>query len=72
MLSYQRMGFPHFGQRERGEMTDSPRGRREMQTFKKLPKASPRSATVMYKKIGEICTGIRCVPDFEKPWRAAL
>ena len=49
MLSYQRIGLPHCGQWERGEMTDSPRGRREIHTFKKLPKASPKSATVMYK-----------------------
>ena len=43
MLSYQRMAASHFGQRERGWTTDLPCGRREMQTFRKLPKIRPRT-----------------------------
>jgi hypothetical protein len=40
------MGRAQRGQRERGVMIDSWRGSRAMQTFKKLPKASPNTATV--------------------------
>ena len=41
MLSYQRIAWPQWGQRERGEMIDSCAGSREMQTFRKLPNSSP-------------------------------
>jgi hypothetical protein len=42
ILSYQRMGDPHWGQCEPGLMIDSPLGTREMQTFRKLPKRRPK------------------------------
>lgn len=41
MLSYQRMVWPQEVQRERGVTMDSWAGRREMHTFKKLPKSRP-------------------------------
>src|SRR5512142_2726047 len=44
-LSYQAMGAPQRGQRERGRTMDSPRGRRAMTTFAKLPSAAPRTGT---------------------------
>ena len=45
MLSAGRMETPQRGHRERGWMRDSWRGRREMQTLRKLPKASPKRTT---------------------------
>src|SRR5262245_5151174 len=44
MLSYQRMTCLQFGQRERGLLIDSPRGRRRITTFRKLPMTRPRAA----------------------------
>src|SRR6185436_18884977 len=40
-LSNGAIPFPHEGQREGGETTDSPRGRRWMQTFANEPKTRP-------------------------------
>jgi hypothetical protein len=45
MLSPAAMGAAQCGQRERGRTMDSWRGRREMQTLRKLPKARPRRTT---------------------------
>lgn len=47
MLSPAPMGAAQRGQRERGRMMDSWRGRREMQTLRKLPKARPKRTTKM-------------------------
>ncbi len=41
MLSYQEMGVPQPGQRDRGRTTDSPAGTRAMTTFRKLPTTAP-------------------------------
>jgi hypothetical protein len=41
-LSYGLMGEPHSGQRDLGETIDTPKGIRMMQTFRKLPIASPK------------------------------
>jgi hypothetical protein len=35
------MRVPQFGQCDGGETSDSPRGRRQMTTFRKLPIAAP-------------------------------
>jgi hypothetical protein len=48
------MGAPHRGQRERGATIDSCRGRRVMQTLRKLPKASPKSTEKMAMRIGTL------------------
>lgn len=50
MLSYQRIGAPHCGHRERGDTMDSCFGRREMQTFRKLPKRSPMTKAASWKR----------------------
>ena len=42
MLSYQRIGWRQEMQCERGVTMLSRAGRREMQTFRKLPKSRPR------------------------------
>jgi len=47
MLSRFSIGVRQCGQRERGATTDSCRGRREMQTLRKLPKASPARTAKM-------------------------
>jgi hypothetical protein len=44
MLSPERIIAPQRGQWERGRTMDSWRGRREMHTLRKLPKASPKTA----------------------------
>lgn len=41
-LSYGLIGEPHPGQRDPGETIDTPAGIRVMQTFRKLPIASPK------------------------------
>jgi hypothetical protein len=43
MLSQGRMSAPQVGQREGGETTERPRGRRWMQTLAKLPTIRPRA-----------------------------
>jgi hypothetical protein len=43
MLSYQLIGLRQWRQREQGRTIDSCCGRREMQTFKKLPNNNPRT-----------------------------
>jgi hypothetical protein len=43
MLSLERIIAPQRGQWERGRTIDSWRGRREMQTFRKLPNAKPKT-----------------------------
>lgn len=50
MLSYQRIVCPHAVQRERGVTMDSWLGRREMQTFRKLPNSSPGKNPANSKK----------------------
>jgi hypothetical protein len=47
MLSLERIIAPQRGQCERGWTMDSWRGRREMQTLRKLPKARPKTAAKM-------------------------
>src|ERR687894_1956817 len=42
-LSYGAIGAPQPGQRERGRTSDSPRGRRWITTFRKLPMSAPRT-----------------------------
>jgi len=42
MLSNQRMECLQVGQFEAGKTMDSPRGMREMQTLRKLPRSRPR------------------------------
>src|SRR3954447_8411491 len=44
MFSRGLMRSPQFGQCDGGETIDSPRGTRQMTTFRKLPKQAPRSA----------------------------
>src|SRR5580765_1002210 len=41
-LSHAAIGAPHDGQRERGDTSDSPRGRRWTTTFRKLPTIRPK------------------------------
>jgi hypothetical protein len=41
------MGARQAGQWERGATMESPRGKRLMQTFRKLPKASPTTKNAM-------------------------
>jgi hypothetical protein len=41
MFSDAEMGRSHFGQRDRGRITDSPTGQREMQTLRNDPKHAP-------------------------------
>src|SRR3954447_10644590 len=43
-LSRARIRSPQFGQCDGGETIDSPRGTRQMTTFRKLPMQAPRSA----------------------------
>jgi len=50
-LSYQAMAFLHLGHRERGLMTDSPAGQRQMQTLQKLPTMAPRTKDTIMKKV---------------------
>jgi hypothetical protein len=45
IFSYHGMSFPHFGQWEGGEIMDSSRGMRQMQTLKKLPMHAPITKT---------------------------
>ena len=52
MLSYQPMVVWHSGQRERGLLMLLCFGRREMQTFRKLPRSKPRANTATSKAIG--------------------
>jgi hypothetical protein len=51
MLSLERIIAPQRGQCERGWTMDSWRGRREMQTLRKLPKARPKTAAKMPAKM---------------------
>jgi hypothetical protein len=51
-LSNQRIDLPHSRHRERGVTTDSCFGRREMQTFKKLPNKSPITKAVISEMTG--------------------
>src|SRR6266404_3734593 len=44
MLSYHAIAWPHWGQCEPGQATDSCRGRRWMQTLRKLPTTRPTIA----------------------------
>ena len=42
MFWYQRIGALHFGQCDPGRTTDSSRGSRQMQTFRKLATQHPK------------------------------
>ena len=46
MFSYQRIPRPQEGQCDDGETSDSSRGRRHTQTFRKLPMQRPRAKTI--------------------------
>ena len=46
-LSRAQIDSPHAGQREGGRTIDFPCGRREIQTLRKLPKASPKRTEKM-------------------------
>jgi hypothetical protein len=43
MFSHQPKGCPHFGHREPGHTTDSPRGRRWIRTLLKDPRIAPKA-----------------------------
>jgi len=51
---------PQRGQRERGRMIDSWRGRREMQTLRKLPNARPKRTAKMATSRVRCCLRYHC------------
>jgi hypothetical protein len=61
MLSYQRTGASHAGQWDPGVLSDSPRGKRQMTTFAKLPSSRPKTASAAAKSSGS--TVMRPLPD---------
>src|SRR2546425_2228854 len=54
MLSYQAIAVLHCGHRDPGRTMDSRRGRRWMQTFKKLPMTAPTSTATITDHCGLI------------------
>src|SRR2546426_12518127 len=60
MLSYQAREVPHAGQWDRlGKKMESPgRGRRHMQTFRKLPMQAPKTAAIPIQSQSAGFTGI--------------
>jgi hypothetical protein len=58
MLSYGRIGAPHFGHADAGITIDFRSGMRSMQTFRKLPMISPKQNTNTPISAGGITTRI--------------
>ena len=60
MLSREPIATVQRGQRERGRMMDSWRGRREMQTLRKLPNARPKRTAKMATSRVRCCLRYHC------------
>jgi hypothetical protein len=56
MLSRHASGCSHFGQREPGRTSDSPRGNRHTTTLRKLPTQAPRTKK---KTMKMMCWGLK-------------
>ena len=48
IFRYHEIAFPQCKQRERGEITDIPLGKRSTHTHRKLPMQHPKMTTIKY------------------------